>query len=155
MTFFHKFISFSTFSYFCARWHARSSCFGMCGVEVFSRQLFWQYLILSWQHSRNKSFLVLKNTSTTVVELLNTWGSRFFCSFFTLVHATPHNILLRGDWDILLGRLEWARTEFGGSTKEYWRRGNSQGYFFICALGSMKWSRNQWGKQPYYRPAKG
>ena len=35
------------------------------------------------------------------------------------VRNTMCNILLRGDWDLFLGRLEWARTEVGGSTKEY------------------------------------
>jgi len=35
------------------------------------------------------------------------------------VRNTMWNILLRGDWDLFLGQLEWARTEVGGSTKEY------------------------------------
>jgi len=38
-----------------------------------------------------------------------------------------YNIMVRGEWDLFLGPLEWARAEVGGSTKEYWSGGNSQG----------------------------
>jgi len=38
-----------------------------------------------------------------------------------------YNKLVRGEWDLFLGPLEWARAEVGGSTKECWSGGNSQG----------------------------
>ena len=55
-----------SWNHFCTRQRARWARFGVCVVEVFSRQLLRQKLIIPGQHFRNKSFLFRKTASSTV-----------------------------------------------------------------------------------------
>jgi len=70
-----------SWNHFCTRQRARWARLGFCVVEVFSRQLLRQKLIIPGQHFRNKLFPFRKTKSTTVATI-KCRAAHFFCTVF-------------------------------------------------------------------------
>ena len=83
-------------TYYCARQRTRSARVGICGVEVFSRQLFRHQIILTGQHLIHKQFPFQKSTSTTILNVVPTVRS---CLRYSgrKMHMSEGNPLLLDD----------------------------------------------------------